>query len=370
MRLFTATSSSTIAMSALSVLMAGGLLSACSGGSGLASLPPAQAGTTASAPALLATPATRGPAGRMLRSPGAICSGYNPNFTVWVETSTNPQQWSLEEYAPNCPNLVIYGPCTGPLFFCEQLRTLHVCRCRTGPFMHSTLVVPVPGPTGPSNPATSRVLQVTKRGYTLTGDLQIPSSSAALPVAAGVNARTQTTYVSVTNPTGGAGVYVYPSGSSNPSAYLTDKDATTAGAGVAVDKKGNVFWSFDDSANNGHIVEFVGGQGQPSELKISPNGVAGDIQIDRRDDFVVSEPSQQSIAIYSPKETLLNTFALTGSPSSIDLDAKNANIYVADITNNLVDQYAYPSGTLIASNPPPAINGVTPVLVAVTAPIK
>jgi hypothetical protein len=370
MRLFTPASCPMIVASALGVVMAGALLSACSGGAGLATLP-AQVGTTGSDATHVATPATHGAAAHTVRPPIANClGGYSINDTVWVETSTSPEQWSLEEYAPFCPNIVIYGPCTGQLFICEQLRTLHVARGPAAPGVHWALVVPVSGPTGPTVPNSSKVLQVTKRAYKLIGDLQIPGSSTAVPIAAAVNPKTYTTYVSVTNPTGGAGVYVYPSGSSSPSEYLTDKDATTAGAGVAIDKKGNIYWAFDDSANNGHIVEFAGGKGQPSELKISPNGVAGDIQIDRREDFVVSEPSEQSIAIYSPKGALLNTFALTGSPSSIDLDAKNANIYIADVTNNLIDQYSYPSGTLIASNPPPAINGVTPVLVAVTAPTR
>ena len=86
--------------------------------------------------------------------------------------------------------------------------------------------------------------------------------------------------------------------------------------------------------------------------------------------LVASWPEASLITIFSTKvkPRLLGIFPTTGAPNSISLDAKNANIYVADTTNNLIDQYSYPSGKLVTSNAPPQLDGQTPVLQAVLAP--
>jgi hypothetical protein len=287
------------------------------------------------------------------------CLGYS-SATAWVETSTNPEQWSLEQYGQWCPPKIL-RVCNGPLWICE---TQAIPIAHQAPFDEQGVrfvVVPI-------GPAGSAVLSQSKIGFSIIGQLGVQTDPGAEAVAAGVNAKTFTTYVSVSNPSGAAGVLVYPQGSSSPTAILSDTAAGTTAGGVAVDTHGNVFWAFDDAAGNGHIDEFIGGTSKLRRLAAAPNGAAGDLQVDRRQNLVVSSPSNSSLQVYSSAGTLLSNVALTGVPASIGLDAKNQNLYVVDTTNNLIDQYAYPSGTLIASTPPVSINGVVPVAVGVLAP--
>jgi len=152
---------------------------------------------------------------------------------------------------------------------------------------------------------------------------------------------------------------------------LTQPSAAPIAGGVAVDSKGDVFWAWNDASDNGHIDEFIGGEGTPQMLD-QPFGTsaAGDLQVDNKGNLVAAWPELSMITIFSlkPKPHVVGTIATTGAPNSISLDAKNANIYVADTTNNLIDQYTYPGGSLVASTTPPQLDGQTPLLQSIVAP--
>jgi hypothetical protein len=314
-------------------------------------------------------------AGRVAPDIGPCLSTY----TEWIEVSYSPEEWEYIRTGEFCGTTVLWGPCTGSETHCDfEYIMSHPIRISpynwTKYFAVATKCNPCfVDPSGPNG-----VSAVAEAKHTLTIDdvlsVNYASNTGAGVVAVALDTRREVLYASVTNTSGTAGVLVYPARSSAPTAFLTVKeDGITVGAGVTVDSKGNVYWAFDDASGSGHIAKFAGGKGAATVL--SPTGfggAAGDLEIDRRDDLLVSSPSQESIMIYAGikggqlKE--IDTISVTGAPTSISLNAKNTNLYVADTTNNLIDQYSYPSGSLLSSTQPPAVNGVEPVLATVTAP--
>jgi hypothetical protein len=294
------------------------------------------------------------------------CRG--PYVTGWVETQSSPQQWSLEETAPFCTPIVLYT-CTGSQFFCEftyeMTHAVYATQSIVGQSMKlckACLIQPI-GPGG------GAIVQVSAKGFEIRGAFSVASDPGAGMVAAAVNPAANLLYGSVTNPSGTAGILVYPLNSTSPTGFLSDAGAGSTGAGVAVDKSGNVYWAFEDAHGNGYIDEFVGGNGTARRLPIELDGAAGDLLIDERGNLVVGVPASKSVRIYAPNGSLLNTFALPGVPGSLGLDEKNHFIYVADTTDQLIDQCAYPSGKLVAAITPPQIDGVQPALATITAPV-
>ena len=149
---------------------------------------------------------------------------------------------------------------------------------------------------------------------------------------------------------------------------LNDPAAGSTAAGVAVDSEGNVFWAANDENGNGFLDEFVDGAQKIVRTKVVIGGPAGDLEFDRKDNLLVASPATSSITSYNKRMEGPRRMNVTGAPASMSLDAKNQNLYVLDSTNNLIDQYAYPSGTLISSNPPPQVNGQSTLADGVLAP--
>ena len=326
------------------------------------------------------TPSTVGVSGP--HAAGRVAPDIGPclyTYTEWIEVSYSPEEWEYVRTGEFCGTTVLWGPCTGSESRCDfDYIMTHPMRASQNNFANyfalATKCNPcIVDPSGPNG-----VSAVAEAKHTLTIDdvlsVNYASNTGAGVVAVTLDTRRQIVYASVTNTSETAGVLVYPAGSKSPTAFLTVKESgITVGAGVIVDSKGNVYWAFDDASGSGHIAKFAGGKGAATVLNLTGfSGAAGDLEVDRRDNLVVSSPSQESIDIYAGIKTgkfkQIGTFSVTGAPTSISLDAKNANLYVADTTNNLIDQYSYPSGTLVSSNQPPAVNGVEPVLATVTAP--
>jgi hypothetical protein len=141
-------------------------------------------------------------------------------------------------------------------------------------------------------------------------------------------------------------VDVYANGATMPTSSLSNSQYRGNGFGVAVDRFGNVF----DSGST--IVEFPHGQNNGSKALalsglISPQGLS----FDSAGNLLVT--NEYNIAIYAPpysgapKQTIATQPFCTYSA----LDRKNKNLYVSEQTNNAVDVYAYPSGTLEYSIP-------------------
>jgi hypothetical protein len=315
-------------------------------------------------------------------APGSVKPDIGPclyTYTEWIEVSYSPEEWELVRTGEFCGTTVLWGPCTGSESHCDfQYIMTHPIRASQSSWTKYFALAVKCNPcfVDPSGPNGVSAVAEAKHALNIDDVLSVnyASNTGAGVVAVALDTRRQVLYASVTNTSETAGVLVYPAGSKSPTEFLTVKESgITVGAGVTVDSQGNVYWAFDDESGSGHIAKFAGGKGSATVLNLTGfSGAAGDLELDRRDDLVVSSPSQESIQLYagikSGKLKQIGTFSVTGAPTSISLDAKNKNLYVADTTNNLIDQYSYPSGTLLSSNQPPTVNGVEPVLATVTAP--
>jgi len=322
------------------------ILMAC----GLFNSAPASAAYTPLARASTASQITSNPGQPTYIRP---CDWAN-TYIVLVEV--NSREWAVYDEPIGCPARFL-GDCFG---------TFQRCSLGLSPWL-GYVVPSKPRLLVPIEEAVADFANGPK-DFKLEGKLDTEGLDA---LAVSVDVKTNTTYVSVSKPGGGGGaVLVYAGGSSTPTATLSVQGAS-AGAGVAVDSKGNVFWSFDDSDGSGHVAEFVAGKNaNPLMLSLSGyDGAAGDIKIDNRDDIVVASPNQSLVAVYpygggSP----VVSFPVPGTPTSIALDYTNQHLYVADTSHNLIDQFEYPSGKFISSNPPAPIKGVEPILTSLTAP--
>jgi hypothetical protein len=148
-------------------------------------------------------------------------------------------------------------------------------------------------------------------------------------------------------------VYVYTNGATSPSSVLNDADASgDSPAGIAVDKRRDVFWAFDSvdgSAQTIQIVEFPQGENKPIPFASIPGSGGGALAVTTKGEIVASSPSEGMVYVFDPTGKALGSFSASGSPSSISLDRKDQNLYVADGANNKLSIYSFPSGTLISS---------------------
>jgi hypothetical protein len=311
-------------------------------------------------------PAVAGVAGGGTSPDIGLCLKYNAT-PEWVQISASPSVWELELTGEFCPPIILYT-CTGTESFCAYEYAIHhVVYVKSyniaSHFLKAAVVVPI-GPNG------TGVLTTTGKSWSLVDTLQLPVSSGLSATAVAVNSKTQTTYVSVSNTLGSgqAAVLVYQGGSTTPTARLTDPAAGPTAAGVAVDSLGNVFWAGNDASGNGFLDEFEANSEKIKRFNVELYGPAGDLEFDRRDNLLVAMTGISSIQSFDKRMDPGPRLTVTGAPASMSLDAKDANLYVIDSTNNLIDQYAYPSGKLVSSNPPQQLDGQTPFAAAVLAP--
>lgn len=162
-----------------------------------------------------------------------------------------------------------------------------------------------------------------------------------------------TVYVSNARPT--ATVLIYPRGARFPSAQLFDNNAVV-GYGVAVDDRGNVYWGI--STRTGYQVDkFVHGSTKSINLGIALQDVPQELGFDKQGDLLVSQPNLPAINVYELPNTLSQQFDKTGTPMGFALN-KFHSIFVADAAATRVEQYVYPSGTLIKTIAPPNFNPI------------
>jgi DNA-binding beta-propeller fold protein YncE len=134
---------------------------------------------------------------------------------------------------------------------------------------------------------------------------------------------------------GGAGsVSIYLDRQAEPSRTLTYGSDVVQGEGVAVDRKGDCFWSFNDGANGGSIVEFAKCNGTGTLVATPPIGVAGGMAFDQSGDLFYVD---QSSGIYRCKHTAncelwLGVGSELGIPTNINFDHKSKFLWIADAT--------------------------------------
>lgn len=134
---------------------------------------------------------------------------------------------------------------------------------------------------------------------------------------------------------GGAGsVSVYLNRQAEPSRTLTYGSHVLQGEGVAIDRQGDCYWSFNDGKNGGSIVEFTGCNGSGTLVATTPIGFAGGLAFDQSGDLFYVD---QSSGIYRCKHTAnCSLWVAVGSelgvPTNINFDHKSKHLWVADAT--------------------------------------
>jgi DNA-binding beta-propeller fold protein YncE len=138
----------------------------------------------------------------------------------------------------------------------------------------------------------------------------------------------------VSTTSGGAGsVSVYLNRNVEPSRTLTYGTDLLQGIGIAVDRQGNCYWSFNDpSTGNGSIVEFAGCSGSGT-LIVPTIAFAGGLAFDQHNDMYYVD---QTKGIYKCQGTsnctLFSTGPPYGDPVNINFDLKQKHLWVADAT--------------------------------------
>jgi|HubBroStandDraft_1064217.scaffolds.fasta_scaffold94517_1 hypothetical protein len=196
---------------------------------------------------------------------------------------------------------------------------------------------------------------VTVYTYRRHHEVQVGSVNTApyLPIGLAVSSK-GTLYVSVIPPQGGkqsSGILVYPKGQTSPSGMLTDSHAGQNAETIAVDKSGNLYAAYtstESSRQVAHIDKFPGGKSNAVSFAVLDGVEAGAIAATAGGDVVASTIASSSgeIQIFSAKGQTIGKFATTSDPTSISINKKNNALTVSDAANNLVSNYAYPSGTL------------------------
>jgi hypothetical protein len=193
-----------------------------------------------------------------------------------------------------------------------------------------------------------------KKGYNLISTL---TTEDATPV--GVAADSSGTIYASVFAGGSSGmrpyVDVYSKGATSPSSVLTDSAANgDSPAGVAVDKRRDVFWAYDSGYGSSQaiqIVEFPKGANKPIPFASIPGSGGGAVAVTTKGEIVATSPSEGLVYVFASNGKVLSSFTASGSPSSISLDRKDQNLYVTDGTNNAISVYAFPTGKLVSSAP-------------------
>jgi hypothetical protein len=165
------------------------------------------------------------------------------------------------------------------------------------------------------------------------------TTTQSIPAAVAV-ADDGTVYVSIFGQT--AAVFVYANGATTPTSMLFDGNAAQ-GAGIGIDKRGNVYWGFVAANGKGQIDEFVHGAGRPINTGLILTLVPIAVAFDKRDHMVVSEASR--IDIVALPHTIIRTIATTAGSYGIALN-NVGYLFVADKDASQIDVYAYPQGVL------------------------
>jgi len=136
-------------------------------------------------------------------------------------------------------------------------------------------------------------------------------------------------------------VNVYTKGSTSPSGSASLQSAE----GIGIDKSGDVFAAYNESGYNGHVAEYGAGLKAGHDIGISI-GMSGDLKIDKSNDLILSDQTNQVIDIYAAgANTPKSTIPIPGQdPFKFCLDRSEKNIYVDETGAGTVLVYSYPAG--------------------------
>lgn len=158
-------------------------------------------------------------------------------------------------------------------------------------------------------------------------------------------------------------VYVYQPGATTPSSTLTDANANGDNpAGVAVDRRDDVFFAYDTTSGSSQAIqidEFPAGKNAPQPFATIPGSGGGALAVTTKGEIVATSPSEGMVYVFASNGKPVTKFAVSGSPTSIGLDRRDANLTITDGTNNAISVYSFPSGALVSTGPFETKDGTT-----------
>jgi hypothetical protein len=170
-----------------------------------------------------------------------------------------------------------------------------------------------------------------------------------------------TVYVAnVFGPIGASGnVVAYARGASNPTKTFVDEHFRHV-IGVAVDKSGNLFVSYDATpgSGSGSVVEFKGGKDKATEMHIKLGG-AGGVGFDSAAHLLVIDQATPSLNVYDVgNREPVHKLTLPGSSAFFSFNKDSTRLYVADYALGEIDEFRYRPSALTQINT--ITNGIVP----------
>jgi hypothetical protein len=136
---------------------------------------------------------------------------------------------------------------------------------------------------------------------------------------------------------------VYAPGGTSLIAVLREPRAAWS-IGVALDEASNVYMSWVDRKEIGHVDEFVKGQTKPTALPMSV-GFIGSVAFDANQNMIVVDQTEKSFSVFAPPYTgaAIATVPLQGLSVSCELGTNQTRLYCADYQKSAVDTFSYNS---------------------------
>jgi len=119
--------------------------------------------------------------------------------------------------------------------------------------------------------------------------------------------------------------------------------------GIAVDSKGDVYVSWEAAGyRSGLVREFTPGIHYVGHWLAPTLQWPFGLAVDAAGDVVVSEAESHTVEVFAPgSATPKYTFPQTGDPTGVVFDVTAKHLFVADALGNRIEEYEYPSGTLV-----------------------
>ncbi len=202
-----------------------------------------------------------------------------------------------------------------------------------------------------ANGGHSNVLIYRTKAHGPVGPQAALDDYGQIPANVNVNPSRRLVVVSNVSTTGGGAgsVSVYLNRQAEPSRTLTYGNNALQGIGVAIDRHGNCYWSFNDPiAHAGSIVEFAGcaGSGAVVAHKI---GFAGGLTFDQHENLYYADQTRGIFKCEGVKKCKLLASQF-GDPVNINFDRRSKELWVADATG-YIDAVNSESGHIDSSTP-------------------
>lgn len=162
---------------------------------------------------------------------------------------------------------------------------------------------------------------------------------------------------------GPGSVSVYVDRGVEPARNLRYGHRPIQGIGIAIDRHGNCYWSFNDpKRKTGSIVEFAGCDGKGTLIRTPPIGFAGGLTFDQHENLYYVD---QTDGIHKCSRTShCKLFSKGfGDPVNVNFDVHGKHLWVADATG-YIDAVNSEDGRIVYSTPSYGGSGEAPFGIA------